>query len=638
MSVGISARGGDSRSRERGTALIVALLVMVIMTLLGIPFLLMGETENRIAENERLSLQALYAAESGARIVKRWFDMPGDATNLANPPLAALNRQIRQIDLDGNPATGPVEADGTDEIPYYKQTDDAVFDQPFRSDPVDTLLGTEDGPDIRIIESGPHSSPASRSFLADLSQKLFGVYPSAGSGRSVRISQIDVYAPPYVQVGGTWKRYGVGTVKVVGRIVQAYPEGSEAILAERSVKIVLTEVRHTPVQLAGMSACGPVDWNRELTVHWGTLTTHGETDLASDYHDRLPVGLPRILDPAAPSEDILYGYDDDDAWNAYYTDLLEAQRYPIQDPWFRLLSSDRIKDEADEVPAAPVQAFGAFDWDPVAGVMQDGDIPYNPSELSNADDIIDTPEDQSGWEGQYTNYVHGIADADLPCPEFGYEEWKQRAQEGGENVHYFTYAGNGSSDLYKLNDEGMAKPFRDWTAGGSGLYFFDTQDGLPPAADGSNLAPPVELAGGSWNAHGLIYLNAEWFHAHDVTGVSRHITAPGEPFQDKNRNGVWDAGENWLNLDYPATDPLGTFAAAPKEESDTEPLAVGPSYATTVLLDGILVNSGAFDIRGNGIYYGGTPHIFWNDSMRRGNWIGPWSSGRVRVSRWETDL
>ena len=40
-----------SRERERGSALVIAVLVTVILTLLGVAFLLMGETENKIAEN-----------------------------------------------------------------------------------------------------------------------------------------------------------------------------------------------------------------------------------------------------------------------------------------------------------------------------------------------------------------------------------------------------------------------------------------------------------------------------------------------------------------------------------------------------------------------------------------------------------
>ena len=57
----------QDRTNERGSAMIIAILVMVILTLLGISFLLMADTENRIAENEKLSAQALYFAEAGAR-------------------------------------------------------------------------------------------------------------------------------------------------------------------------------------------------------------------------------------------------------------------------------------------------------------------------------------------------------------------------------------------------------------------------------------------------------------------------------------------------------------------------------------------------------------------------------------------
>src|SRR5262245_62343455 len=102
----------DKRSGERGSAMILAVLVMVMLTLLGISFLLMAATENRIAENERLGLQALYFGESGVRVVKRWFDYPASANNLINPPLNVIDRSLRWIDDDGDPATAPTTNDG----------------------------------------------------------------------------------------------------------------------------------------------------------------------------------------------------------------------------------------------------------------------------------------------------------------------------------------------------------------------------------------------------------------------------------------------------------------------------------------------------------------------------------------------
>ena len=46
-------RPADGRPGERGSAMVLAILVTVIMTLLGVSFLMMAQTENRIAENEK---------------------------------------------------------------------------------------------------------------------------------------------------------------------------------------------------------------------------------------------------------------------------------------------------------------------------------------------------------------------------------------------------------------------------------------------------------------------------------------------------------------------------------------------------------------------------------------------------------
>ncbi len=237
------------RSGERGSALIIALLVMVMMTLLGVPFLLMGQIENHIAENELLSAQAAYAAESGAHMVKRWFNRPMASSNLINPPLAAIDFSQREIDEDGDPGTLPVQADGTSGKPWYKDATNDVFQKPYRTDLKDTLLGTEDGPDMRIDRD---SSTAAKDFLDDLSQELFGAYPSGGY--KARISRIDVYAPPYVEQGGTWTRFGVATAKVTAGIYQE--GGADRLLAERTAKFVFNEIPYRTRELGALHSCG----------------------------------------------------------------------------------------------------------------------------------------------------------------------------------------------------------------------------------------------------------------------------------------------------------------------------------------------------------------------------------------------
>ena len=88
-STGIVPRRG-----EEGSALILAALVTVILSLLGLSYLMMAQTENTIAENERNSAAALYVAEAGARLVVGWFNDP-TATGYLVPTLADLDRERR---------------------------------------------------------------------------------------------------------------------------------------------------------------------------------------------------------------------------------------------------------------------------------------------------------------------------------------------------------------------------------------------------------------------------------------------------------------------------------------------------------------------------------------------------------------
>ncbi|MCP4664432.1 MAG: hypothetical protein GY856_54305 [bacterium] len=63
--------GSSGRIRgERGSALILALMVMLILTFLGLTLLAMTETEMQLGGNERIQSELFYAAESGTAIAK----------------------------------------------------------------------------------------------------------------------------------------------------------------------------------------------------------------------------------------------------------------------------------------------------------------------------------------------------------------------------------------------------------------------------------------------------------------------------------------------------------------------------------------------------------------------------------------
>jgi len=622
------------RNGQRGSALVIAILVTAILTVLGLSFLLLADTENRIAETEKLSAQALYFAEAGARQVKRWFDHPGSLTfNLAWPPLAAVDRSQRKIDTDGAGPNAPVPADGTPAAPYYKQGVDRdgdglddIFDKPYRDALVDTLLGTEDGPDMVLDESG---SPEARSFLADLSNRLLSDFPAAGAGIRARIVRIDVYGPPYLDVAGSWTRYGMGTIKVTARVYRQ--EGSsELVLAERVIKAVLNETPY-PGPYGPLHSCKNLTWNGDFTVHWGPASAVNDSDLTNN-HKKLAASWPRVV-PPSQRLDLLWGWDNDTNFQAYKNAI---EGMTVEDPWFRYLSGGSLSSLGCTGGTPTPEQPCPFNW--TGGPLGDGQYPYHGG--SN--------------DGTHSNAFENVAL--VTCPEFDYDTWKTIATSGTSDVHYFVWD-NGSS--FKENGSGTARTFRDITDNREGLFFFDTKDGLPPHDDNGdgefdNLTPAISIQGGTWGVRGFVYLNANSFQTKGVGGRPATFRAPGEPYQDKNQNGRYDPGENWLNLRYPTSlsDPFvadknDTFGGSVLRNSK------GPEVTADAVLWGILYNSGYFDATGNARYFGsvvakqgigetspsaGTPDLYWDETIVEDWPPKTWDLPRVIITRWETDL
>ena len=100
-----ASRLNSAPAGESGFAIVVVLLVIVILTLLGTSFLLMAETENRIAENERLSAQGALRGRDGnphrqalvrSATVRLEFVQPDSRWN--RPDSAPHRRRWRPVD------------------------------------------------------------------------------------------------------------------------------------------------------------------------------------------------------------------------------------------------------------------------------------------------------------------------------------------------------------------------------------------------------------------------------------------------------------------------------------------------------------------------------------------------------------
>src|SRR5207253_11331399 len=94
-----------NRRSDRGSALLVSLMVIVGLSLLGLGFVAISETESAIAKNQQNALQTQAIAEAGAKLAVEWFQDPawgethgmptntGTVVATALPTAGAIKRQ-----------------------------------------------------------------------------------------------------------------------------------------------------------------------------------------------------------------------------------------------------------------------------------------------------------------------------------------------------------------------------------------------------------------------------------------------------------------------------------------------------------------------------------------------------------------
>ncbi len=588
---------------ERGSALVIALLVAFILSLLGLSFMMMAQQESRIARNETVSAQALYAAEAGARTVRQWFDQP--TTGMEFPLIAEVDRSLRGI-LDETDPLDPVDvqaADGSPTRPFYKQTSNQLFERPYRGGLEEMFLGFPGQPDIRIDDGG---SVQAQAFLNQLSDTLFAAFPGVDSGLQARISRIDVYAPPYVEGAVEWNRYGIATVEVTARIYDRAGNVGN-VMAERQVRFVVGEVPyHTPY--GPIHSCGDLTFDGPFPAHWGTVTATGTVDPGTVLGnlDTVDQSVPRTI-PAVARLDTLWAADGA-AIDAF---MIAADGTDVPDPWLRVLAGG-------EIVTAPA-----------------GNQPWPPASPPVAADPSNRMQDLPS----------------VSCPEFDYEFWKSLALSGSPGVHYYAYDTVADDGRFREDGVGPLRTFDGFTGGENGLHFFDTEDGRPPRDDDGdgepdNLTPAVNV-NLSWTSRGLIYLNAENLNMLGGVAAGANVTfnAPGEPYLDLDGDLQYSFGDTHVNLGYP-TVVLGAAVPVRNDGGFYDP--AGPGISATASFHGIFFNSGAFSATGTGRFYGSviarggvalsptSPDFYWDASIH-GDWP-PAALGlpRVYIESWRT--
>lgn len=587
------------RAAERGSALIIALLVTFILSILGASFVMMAHTEGRIAENERRALQTLYLAEAGARVVQGWFDRPDTAFGFPPESVVLLTQRV-VLDPDdpyeGPPLTG---------APLYKDgTAARLFDPPYRGDFAEALMGRAEGPDMRIEDP---------QFLRDLSAELLGTGLEQGATRA-RLARIEIAAPPYVRGNNSWGRYGIATVRVLARLYRLEADVEVDILAEQGVTIVLNEIPYRDPVFGPLHVIGDLTLSGRLEAHWGPVTVNGSVHGYSQALGNIDPSLPRKVPHQARI---------DEFWRSeqacFDTFSAGTEGQIVYDPWLRVvagLGGLDVSTDSANLPDEDCSTPGAWDC------CTDGN------------------------KAQNVAHIHR--------QEYRYPFWKNVATSGARNVFYFVPSGT----RFRENNIGPELSFEQATNGRSGIFFFDTTDGRPPHDDDGdgeldNLSLPLTIQG-SWESAGFVFLNAESITLGNLSAASAvPLYAPGEPFEDLDRDFRWDDDEPWFNLDYPSS-LTGGFVLAQNDGAQDDgglgtptrnsraplPIEAAPSFR------GIFYSKGAVTLTGTGLLYGsvisggdvgvqaGSPDIYWADEITT-FWPPPdLDLPRVTITRW----
>jgi len=581
----------NAQNDQKGSALLVSLMVMAGLSLLGLAFVAISETESAISVNERNYVQAQAAAEAGAKVVVEWFqDAEWANDHDLLPPNKIAIKTERVLDNAGG---------GTDQHYYKADSGELLFDIPFKIVDNNKFFGNVDTADV-VITLGANN--VATTFLDKLNATLF----TADS--NLRISDIRVYAPPMPGaslVNGTgtkgfWQgsksRYGVATIRVTAQKVI-----DNRVVAQRTVKLVVAETPFPTVDGA-IETSGSLVGQGNFHVYWGKILSEKETQV-----NRPAVGMPWF--DANEQMNFEFGYDSTDEWkaNTVYAagTLIHAPNTAIAaDPDLEKFAYRTTGGTSDASPPLPT------DWPKAVGTgineatgIQWTAEPSRPYRLNTPDPDPGPFYTQYSWRnallGKFIEdpWLHARARGEItvgnnktvpcgstvlphPCdfefpnevvsgrlsnlfqnqsvtendphpesvevffPTMDYEFWKTVAQSGdnqpGNDLYYFKY--DQATNQF-TGPGGVKKPVEEWLNAeknglGAGFYFFDSKNGKNPQyGKGGTLTPGISISasvGKPWQMQGYVYLNAENF---GTTGQGNLVdddvyNMPGEPYRD----------------------------------------------------------------------------------------------------------
>lgn len=516
------------RSGDAGSALLISLMVLVGLSLLGLAFVTLSETESAISVNERNAIQTQAIAEAGARAAVEWFQDPDWASSIGilpsntTPPSGMKRTRVTST------YTGV----------YKPLSTDVLFDKPFRPAPSNRFYGDYDTADIIINDTIDATT------ITNLNTYLFG----ADSKVLGRIREVRVYAPPIIggtlNANGFWEggeRFGTATIAAVADKWSS--EADDAVLlSTQTVRVVVGEFP-MPIPGGPIQTAAGAQFGGAFDVHWGMVTALANLDAGGQGYtgrSRIPWANPferphfergydsnTALPSPGPTWPILTTSGDDQ--NFFY----EFVGKTFDDPWV----GTRARGTNSECGACASYTYTSDEGNKV----------------------------NSAFQGQ-TQTVYPTT-KEVTFPTIRYDTWKRIAVQGRgtKGIYYFKYVHGTDPPMFKRNGQGTQHDAAYWVntrAGaklGAGFYFFDTDGEVDPQnLDGTTnttvLTPGVDWQSNDFNHNflmsGFIYLNMDRFRTTGAGNSAPDLpyNMPGEIYRDVGHR-VWDTSTNAWALD-----------------------------------------------------------------------------------------
>ncbi len=546
---------------DRGSAMLITLMVIVGLSLLGLGFVAISETESAISVNQRNSLQTQAAAEAGARAVADWFNAPkwAQTEGIMPPNDTAHQATILTTRILNGSSVGKYKVGSVN--PRF-------CDRPFKTAIVDRLYGDEQHADIIINDTvDPHTTGTSE--LDKLNIDLFGTWDAR---IAPVIREIRIYAPPMSNATNTagfytgGSRYGVATI---------------AVTAYRQVKNVGTISQHTtrivvgefplPVPNGPIQSRGNMSFNGSFTVSWGMEASN--TNLTPN---KSPKTLPWANPWELPHFERGYEWQTGGTQVPAGTSANPIAMWPIvagssldSIDWFSELVGKTYDD-----PWFGSRAIGT-----ISGVGTGSCTGATPITVYPCGTYVqsanDTDPAYASFQGQTMNNYP--TQQLVTFPSIQYTFYKQIAQQGNglRGLYYFSY--NTSDGLFYLQGRSDGHPMVYWvntTTGGAnlgaGLYFFDTMTGSNPQNSNGSVNTAILTPAEAWKssnlgspflAQGFIYANASIWGSQGAGSSAplKGYQMPGEPFRDIGYR-KWDLSTNYWYKD-PTTGSYVTVGA-----------------------------------------------------------------------------